>query len=134
MEILQNLMGGTQFKDRTSEDFQKKMAEVFALDVEVHEPECLPHGGVHKGRDNWLQVRRTMMELWDQKIDVLDMWEVPESDVIINHYMLDWTAKSTGRNVRQLAVEVIHFRDGQISRVEFYAHDAKALLDSLTPN
>jgi ketosteroid isomerase-like protein len=132
METLLNLIGGADFKkDRTSEEFRKQMLEAFAPDIEVHEPPCLPHGGVHKGRDNWLEVRRTMMSLWDQKLDVLHIWEVPGEDVIVLNYMMDWTAKSTDRNVRIPAVEVLTFRDGAIAKVEFYPQDAKAILDTL---
>jgi len=132
MELLLNLIGGADFKvDRTSPEFQKQMAEVFALDIEVHEPPCLPHGGVHRGRENWLEVRRTMMSLWDQKLDVVHIWEVPEDDVIILNYMMDWTGKATGRNVRFPAVEVLTFRDGAIAKIEFYPQDAKLILDTL---
>jgi ketosteroid isomerase-like protein len=131
MEILRNLIGGSQFTDRTSEEFQKAMAQVFAPDIEVHEPECLPYGGVHRGRDNWLNVRRTMMSLWDQKLDVMHMWEIPEDEVIVMNYMMEWTARSTGRTFRQPAIEVLTFKDGHIVKVEFYPQDAKAMVDTL---
>ena len=132
MDILRKLMGGSQFKDRTSDEFKRAMAEVFASDIEVHEPECLPYGGVHRGRENWLNIRETMMSLWEQKLDVLHMWDLPEDDVIIMNYMMEWTARSTGLTFRQPAIEVLTFKNGQIVKVEFYPQDAKAMVDTLT--
>ena len=132
METLLNLIGGADFKqDRTSPEFQQMMAEVFAPDIEVHEPPCLPHGGVHRGRENWFKVRATMMELWDQKLDVQNIWEVPDAGVIILNYMMDWTGKATGRSVRIPAIEVLTFRDGAIAKIEFFPQDAKLILDTL---
>lgn len=134
LERLRYLMGGGQFDDRSGDAFQKRMDEVFAEDVVVYEPACLPHGGVHEGRPAFYAMRKTMLDTWEQKLDVLDQWDVPEADMVINHYMLDWTAKNTGKNVKQLAVEAIWFRDGQVCKVEFYAHDAQALAASLIPD
>ncbi|GGM97923.1 nuclear transport factor 2 family protein [Streptomyces fuscichromogenes] len=127
--------GGTaEFnKDRTSEAYEHRMVEFFHSDIEVHEPPCLPHGGVHRGRETWLRVRRTMMSHWEQKLDILHVWEDPEADVIILNYMMDWTARTTGRSFRMPAVEVLTFRDAKIVKVEFYPQDAKAMAESLEP-
>jgi ketosteroid isomerase-like protein len=134
METLQKLIGGggDDFNaDRSGADYEKRLRGVFAEDIEVHEPGCLPHGGIHKGRDTWFEVRRTMMSLWDQKLDVLHIWEVPDADVIMLNYMMDWTAKETGRSFQIPAIEVLTFRDGKIAKIEFYPRDAKAMLDTL---
>ena len=132
METLLKLMGGAKFtEDRASAEFEQRMSEVFAADIEVHEPPCLPHGGVHQGRENWLQVRQTMMSLWEQKMDVLNIWEVPEADVIMLNYQMNWTSRETGRSFDMPAVEVLTFRDGAIAKIEFYPRDAKAMLDTL---
>ncbi len=141
MQILQNLMGGSQVKDRSIEDrtgadFERSMADVFAPDVEVHEPACMPHGGVHKGRERWFEVRRQMLEQraaspWDQKLEVLHMWEVPDEDIIVMNYMMEWTDSRTGHSFRQPAVEVLTFRDGRIVKTEFYPQDSHALLVTL---
>ncbi|MEU9272979.1 nuclear transport factor 2 family protein [Streptomyces sp. NPDC048251] len=136
METLQRMIGGgsAEFnKDRTSEAYEQRMIEFFDPDIEVHEPACLPHGGVHRGRETWLRVRRTMMSHWDQKLDILHIWEAAGADVIILNYMMDWTAKNTGRNFRMPAVEVLTFREGKIAKVEFYPQDAKAMAESLEP-
>ncbi len=132
MEVLQTLVGGPDFnEDRTTPEFQQKMFDVFAPDIEVHEPNCLPHGGVHKGRENWFAVRKVMTDTWDQKLDIKAMWEVEEADVIVLVYEVDWTAKSTGRNAKTAAHEEITFKDGQIAKIRFFPMDAKALADTL---
>ncbi len=132
MEALLTLLGEGEFKvDRASAEFQRMMAEIFDQDIEVHEPPCLPHGGVHHGRDNWFKVRRIMMETWEQKVDILHIWEVPDQEVIVLNYRFEWTARSTGRSVRFPAIEVLTWRDGSIVKVEFYPQDAKLILDTL---
>jgi ketosteroid isomerase-like protein len=132
MEVLLNLIGGTEFKkDRTSEEFQKEMFETFDPDIEVHEPPCFPHGGVHKGRESWFRVRKIMTDTWDQKLDIQSIWEVPDADVIVLNYDMDWTAKSTGRNVKTPAHEELTFRDGRIVKIRFFPMDAKAIADTL---
>ncbi|MFE6822201.1 nuclear transport factor 2 family protein [Streptomyces sp. NPDC057690] len=136
METLRRMIGsGTADfnKERTSETYEQRMAGFYQPDVEVHEPACLPHGGIHRGRDTWFKVRRTMMSHWEQNLDILHIWEDPEADVVILNYMMDWTARSTGRNFRMPAIEVLTFEDGKIAKVEFYPRDAKVMAESLEP-
>lgn len=136
METLQAMIGGgnDEFnKDRTSEAYEQRMIQFFHPDIEVHEPPCLPHGGVHKGRETWLSVRRIMMDHWEQKLDILHIYEDTDANVIMLNYMMDWTAKNTGKSFRMPAIEVLTFKDGLIAKVEFYPQDAKAMAESLEP-
>lgn len=140
IRALQNLMGDSLVTDLTVEDrggtaFEQKMAEVFAPDVEVHEPECFAHGGWHHGREAWFTARREMLERrkqspWDQSLEVLHMWDVPDDDVVIMNYMMTWTDTRTGTSFSQPAVEILTFLDGQIVRTEFFPHDSSALLET----
>ena len=135
MQTLQRMLGGGEEsfnRDRTSPEYEQRMAEHFDPDIEVHEPDCLPHGGVHRGRDAWFTVRRIMMATWDQHMDILNIWEDRDAGVIILNYLMDWTARDTGRNFRMPAIEVLTFRDAKIAKVEFYPRDAKEMADSLT--
>ncbi len=136
METLNTMLGGGEESfnnDRATPEYEQRMAEYFDPEIEVHEPDCLPHGGVHHGRETWFKVRRTMMALWEQRLDILHIWEVPDADVIILNYMMDWTAKETGRSFRMPATEVLTFRNAKIVKVEFYPRDAKEMADSLLP-
>jgi ketosteroid isomerase-like protein len=133
---MQTLLGGgnAEFnKSRTSGAFEQWLREFYDPDVEVHEPPSLPHGGVHRGVDNWLNARKIMMVTWEQKLDILNVYEDAEKNVIILNYRMDWTAKSTGRNFRMPAIEVLTFRDAKNAKVEVYPCAAKAMAESLEP-
>lgn len=137
MATLNTMLGGgnAEFNsDRTRPEYEDRMSAIFDPDIEVHEPLCLPHGGIHKGRETWLKVRRTMIEHWDQNLEILHVWEDREANVIILNYMMDWTGKATGRRVQMPAIEVLTFKNAKIVKVEFYPRDAKALAESLEQN
>jgi ketosteroid isomerase-like protein len=51
---------------------------------------------------------------------MLNIYEDAEKNVIILNYLMNWTAKSTGRNFRMPAIEVLTFRDAKIAKLEFY--------------
>ena len=44
---------------------------------------------------------------------------------------MDWTAKATGKSVRQRLVEVVTFKNALISKAEILPQDTKAILDTL---
>ena len=135
METYNKLKEQAEFQtDLTSEKSQEAMLEAFTPDFEIVEPPSLPHGGVWKGRENWLKMHHTMRSLWQQKVMVDHIWEIPEDDIIILYTTMEWTANATGRTVRFPAVEVLHFRDAHIARVEMFLQDSKAILDTLEPS
>lgn len=134
METYRRLTGQAEFAtDLTSDQSSSAILTAATPDVEIHEPASLPHGGVHKGHEAWMKMHHTMRSLWDQKVETVHVWDIPEDDVIVLYSMMDWTAKATGRRIRFPAVEVLSFRDGLISKVEIFHQDAKAVLDTLEP-
>jgi ketosteroid isomerase-like protein len=134
METYLRLAGQADFAaDLTSDKASNATLSAATEDVEVHEPASLPQGGIHRGHDAWLEMHHTMRSLWDQKVDTVHVWDVPEDDVIVLYSMMDWTAKATRRRIQFPAVEVLTFRDGLIAKVEIFHQDAKAVLDTLNP-
>jgi ketosteroid isomerase-like protein len=117
--------------DLTSERSETAMIDAFHADIEVIEPPSLPHGGVHRGIEAWQAMHHKMRDTWDQKVEVLHAWDVPDSDVIVVQTDMDWTAKATGKRVRFLAIEVLHFRDSKIAKVEIYLQDTHQILETL---
>lgn len=117
--------------DLTSEKSEKAMLEVFTPDFQIVEPPSLPHGGVHTGRDEWVAMHHTMRDIWEQKVDVQHMWDVPDDDLIVLYAAMEWTARETGKTARFPVVELLHFRDGLIARVELFLQDTKVVLDTL---
>lgn len=134
LEAFRRLMEQAEFEhDITSERSRQAMFAAFTPDYEIIEPPSLPHGGVYKGREEWLKMNEKMRSLWSQKVKPTRIWDVPEDDVIILYSDMEWTAKATGRTVRFPAVEVLHFRDGLICKVEMFLQDTKVILDTLEP-
>ena len=134
MQTYLRLTGQADFsEDLTSDTASNAMLAAATPDVEIHEPASLPQGGVHKGHDAWLELHHIMRSLWEQKVETVHVWDLPEDDVIVLYSMMDWTAKATGRQIRFPAVEVLTFRDGLICKVEIFHQDAKAVLDTLQP-
>jgi ketosteroid isomerase-like protein len=134
MQTYLRLVGQAEFsEDLTSDTASNAMLAAATPDVEIHEPASLPQGGVHTGYEAWLELHHTMRSLWEQKVDTVHVWDVPEDNVIVLYSMMDWTAKATGRQIRFPAVEVLTFRDGLICKVEIFHQDAKAVLDTLEP-
>jgi hypothetical protein len=110
------------------------MLEAFTEDFEITEPASLPHGGVHKGIQAWLKMNETMGSLWKQKVWPQQVWDLPESDLIILYSDMEWTARATDKTVRFPAIELLRFRDGKVANVEMFLQDTKAILDTLDPD
>ncbi|HEX3455689.1 MAG TPA: nuclear transport factor 2 family protein [Gaiellaceae bacterium] len=107
--------------------------EAYTDDVVVVEPECLPQGGEHHGREAWRAMHAGIQDLWEQQFEILDLWDVPDDDVIVLHASMVWTGKATGRTATVPFIGVLTFRDALIARVEIYPRDSKAILDTLAP-
>lgn len=132
MQTYLGLKEAAEFQDDlTSEKAQAAMLAAYTDDVEIVEPSSLPHHGVHKGKENWLKMQNHMRSLWQQKVFVNHIWEVPEDDLIVLHTTMEWTANATGKTATFPAVELLYFRDGLISRVELFLWDTKLCLDTL---
>lgn len=132
METYNRLKEQAHFdQDLTAERSQQAMLEAFTEDFEIIEPPSLPYGGVHKGRDAWLKMQGTMRSLFQQKVWIDHIWDLPEEDLIVLYSTMEWTANSTGRTVKFPAVELLRFRDGRIAQVELFLQDTKVILDTL---
>lgn len=134
LEAYQRLMKQAEFEhDITSERSREAMYENFTEDYEIVEPPSLPHGGVYKGRDEWLKMNEKMRSLWAQKVVPQHTWDLPEDDLIVLYSHMEWTAHSTGKTVSFPAIELLHFRDAKICKVEMFLQDTKIILDTLEP-
>ena len=132
MEVFLSLKDAANFEDDlTSEKSQGAMLDVFAKDIVVVEPPSLPQGGVHEGIDAWQEMHHLMRSLWVQKVDIKHVWDIPESDLIVLYSEMEWTANATGKVVTFPAVELLHFRDEKIAKIEMFLQDSKVILDTL---
>jgi ketosteroid isomerase-like protein len=120
--------------DITSKRSRQAVAAALTPDYVIIEPPSLPHGGVHEGVEAWLAMNARMRSLWQQQDKTEHLWDVPEDDIIVRYSSMEWTSKATGRTVRFPSVQVLHFRDGRIAKVEMFVQDTKLILDTLEPN
>jgi hypothetical protein len=120
--------------DLTSDKAQQAMWNAYSPDFEIIEPSSLPTGGVHKGRDDWLKMNNLMRSIWEQKVWIHKMYDLPEDDLIILYSTIEWTSRETGKTARVPAVELLHFRDALISKIEMFFQDTKQILDTLDPD
>ena len=135
LKAYHRLLERAEFEDDiTSDRSRDAMWEAFTEDYVIVEPPSLPHGGVYTGREEWAAMNAKMRSLWAQKVKPTRIWDLPQDDVIILYSEMEWTAKATGRTVSFPAVEILHFRDAKICKVEMFLQDTKIILDTLDPS
>ena len=132
METYLKLTQAAEFaSDLTSDKSRDAMLAAFTPDFEIHEPPSLPQGGVFKGKEQWLVLQEMMRTRWQQKVLIDHMWDLPDEDKIILYTTMEWTANDTGKVASFPAVEVLHFRDHLIAKVEMFFWDTNIILDTL---
>jgi ketosteroid isomerase-like protein len=108
----------------------ERQLEVFDDEVTVLEPDSLPHGGRHRGFDEYRSLQEKMRALWEQSIESAEYWQCADDRVALR-IVIRWTARATGRSVVMPMIDMLRFKDGKIVEVEPFVHDTKALLDTL---
>jgi ketosteroid isomerase-like protein len=103
---------------------------LFAEDVTIIEPLSLPHGGRHRGLEEYRSLQNQMRLLWEQQIVETEYWPCGDDRVALR-IVIRWSARATGRSVVLPMIDLITFRQGKIVEVEAFLQDTKALLDTL---
>jgi uncharacterized protein len=101
--------------------------EVWAEDLEWHEAEGMPYGGLHRGRD--AVVRNVLGPLME---DVPDFKIVPEEFIASGNSVTSivrytGTAKATHKPLDLEVAHVWEVRDGKVTRFRQYADTVKFL-------
>ncbi|MCY4426412.1 MAG: nuclear transport factor 2 family protein [Halieaceae bacterium] len=60
-----------------------------------------------------------------------ELWEAQDADLVFSRYEMTWTGKQTGRSVTQPVVELNHFRDGKLARMEVFMSNLQGLMATL---
>ena len=100
-------------------------------DFELHEPPGLPQSGVHRGALAPIDVTNTYRGIWDVEIGEQELWAARDADIVFSRYEITWTSKQTGRSMTQRIVELNHFRDGKLARMDVYMSDPAGLMATL---
>jgi ketosteroid isomerase-like protein len=91
-------------------------------DIIVSEPDSLPYGGVHRGKQAFFEdvlggiLRRATLQLGETTVR-------DAGDVIVAHMVLTFTAHDTGRSVTLPLVEIYTVDDGLITSIDVYPKD-----------
>lgn len=134
METYLELERGAEMgDDLTSDRSRGAMLDAFTDDFEILEPAALPHGGLWKGKDEWIRMQGIMREHWQQKVVIDKMWDLPDDDLIILYTSMEWTANATGKEIAFPCVELLSFRDARICKVEIFIYDTQAVMATLDP-
>jgi ketosteroid isomerase-like protein len=102
--------------------------ELFAEDIVVHEADCLPYGGVHKGRDAVVGMAMKMLETFDPSAIRCEEI-IGDGDRIVGLARGVWRSRS-GRSIEVDLAEVFTIRDGKVTEVRPFIWDTAALVGS----
>ncbi len=119
----------------------EKLAQLFsagerdaALDLlhprfRIQQPESLPHGGWHDGRDGMTRMGVTFGRYWDRTITNPRILACGPSAIQVTTQT--WTARDTGRSATVDVVELFSVIDGLISEIRVFQQDTHLLLETL---
>jgi uncharacterized protein len=135
-------MNTTDPSPTTAAQVVEKLAQLFnsgdreaALDLlhpdfRIQQPESLPHGGWHDGRDGMTRMGATFGRYWDRTISNSRILACGPSAVQLTTQT--WTAKDTGRSATVDVVELFSVTDGLIAEIRVFQQDTHLLLETLT--
>jgi uncharacterized protein len=134
-------MSPTSPEKVTAAELVEKLARLFnagdresALDLlhpnfRIQQPESLPHGGWHDGRDGMTRMGVTFGRYWDRTITNPRVLACGPSAVQVTTQT--WTAKDTGRSATVDVVELFSVADGLIAEIRVFQQDTHLLLETL---
>lgn len=104
--------------------------ELYHPQVRIEQPESLPHGGTHEGRDGIRAMGKLFAEHWTRTISAQRRTSC-EDGRVLQITRQTWTAKTTGRSASMDVVELFTFVDGSIAEIRVFQHDTHRLLETL---
>jgi ketosteroid isomerase-like protein len=105
------------------------LAPFFAPDVELHQADALPYGGIWRGHNGMTQFFLAMGETWET-FDMVqqDFLATGENAVVLTQVRA--RVRATGRELRFPILQMITVRDGQITEVRPFYWDTRAIADA----
>jgi uncharacterized protein len=97
-----------------------------AADVVVDEPNQLPYGGLHEGRDVFVQsILGAMMSYADVAITEAEVYDGPAG--VVGTLTGTLTAHTTGEQFPLTMVEIHHVADGAVRKIDVYTKNPDEL-------
>lgn len=108
------------------------LAPFFAPNVELHQADALPYGGIWRGHDEMERFFLAMTQAWEafEMVDQ-ELLATPETAVVLTNVRA--TARATGQELRFPILQTIRVHDGRIAEVHPFYWDTAAIVAACSP-
>jgi ketosteroid isomerase-like protein len=119
-----------RFQDSFVAGDMDDVLSLLADDVVVHEAPSLPYPGDHRGKDGFLKLAATFLEVWEFS-SPLDLEILPAGeDRVLALVRFDVRAKPTGTSLTLRTAEIYTIRDGKIADLIVHYWDTAAIVEA----
>jgi ketosteroid isomerase-like protein len=101
----------------------------FAPDVELHQADALPYGGVWRGHEGLEQFFLAMSRAWDV-FEMVDQEFLASTSPLVVLTHVRARARTTGKELRFPILQTITVKDGRITEVRPFYWDTAAISDA----
>jgi ketosteroid isomerase-like protein len=105
------------------------LAPFFATDVELHQAEALPYGGIWRGHDGMEQFFLAMARTWEA-FEMVEQEFLATSGTAVVLTQVHARARATGREIDFPILQSIRVIDGRISEVRPFYWDTAAIANA----
>ncbi|MGW6316405.1 nuclear transport factor 2 family protein [Streptomyces sp. NPDC055099] len=107
------------------------LAPFFAPDVELHQADALPYGGMWRGHDGMTQFFLQMGQVWES-FDMVDQKFLATGETAVVLTQVRARARATGRELSFPILQAIRITSGRITEVRPFYWDTQAIADACT--
>ncbi|MFE4049461.1 nuclear transport factor 2 family protein [Streptomyces sp. YIM B13518] len=105
------------------------LAPFFAPDVELHQADALPYGGVWRGHDGMRRFFLAMRETWES-FDMVEQEFLATGETAVVLTRVRARARATGRELGFPILQTITVESGRITEVRPFYWDTRAVADA----
>jgi ketosteroid isomerase-like protein len=105
------------------------LAPFFAPDVELHQADALPYGGVWRGHEGMTQFFLMMGEVWES-FDMVEQQFLATGETAVVLTQVRARARATGRELSFPILQAITVKNGRITEVRPFYWDTRAVADA----
>jgi len=105
------------------------LAPFFAPDVELHQADALPYGGVWRGHEGMTQFFLLMGEVWES-FHMVEQQFLATGETAVVLTQVRARARASGRELGFPILQAITVRNGRITEVRPFYWDTRAIADA----
>jgi uncharacterized protein len=124
IEIVRRIMDAVRERDLTV------LVDTYASDIEIHDAESLPYGGIYRGHQGMIENGMGFVRTWDQLQTSAD--RDPEAVIFGSgdQVVALWRLKASGKDGQRLdrpAISLFQLRDRKVVRLQMFHYDTAAI-------